>query len=88
MPLLAAAANAQVSNNTSLNGKYFFRQVALLTGTTASGPASISQTESAWGTLTFDGIGGFTVSGSQLTGTPLPPRFPDREPTRSTPADS
>ncbi len=69
---LAAAANAQVSSNTSLSGKYFFRQVALLTGTTASGPASISQTESAWGTLTFDGLGGFTVSASQLEGTTAP----------------
>jgi len=66
---LATAANAQVSGNTSLSGKYFFRQVALLTGTAASGPAAISQTESAWGTLTFDGLGGFTVSASQLAGT-------------------
>ena len=68
--LFATAANAQVSTNASLSGKYFFRQVALLTSATATGgSASISQTESAWGTLTFDGLGGFTVSGSQLAGT-------------------
>jgi uncharacterized protein (TIGR03437 family) len=67
--LFATAANAQVSTNASLSGKYFFRQVALLTSATpAGGSASISQTESAWGTLTFNGLGGFTVSGSQLAG--------------------
>jgi uncharacterized protein (TIGR03437 family) len=69
LAILATAADAQVSNNTSLNGKYFFRQVALLTGTAISGPASISQTESASGTLIFDGNGNFTVAGIQLTGT-------------------
>jgi uncharacterized protein (TIGR03437 family) len=69
LAVVATAASGQVSNNMSLNGKYFFRQVALLTGTATSGSASISQTESAWGTLIFDGNGGFTVSGSQLTGT-------------------
>jgi uncharacterized protein (TIGR03437 family) len=65
LAVLATAANAQVSGNASLSGKYFFRQVALLT----SGSTSINQTESAWGTLTFDGLGNFTVSGSQLEGT-------------------
>lgn len=63
--MLAAAANAQVSTNTALNGKYFFRQVALQTST----GATISQTQSASGTLTFDGNGNFTVTGQQLTGT-------------------
>src|ERR1700733_12821794 len=72
LAVFAAGANAQVSSNATLSGKYFFRQVALLTGTAASGEASISQTESAWGTLTFDGLGGFTVSASELAGTTSP----------------
>ncbi len=60
----------QVSTNASLSGKYFFREDALLTSATATGgSATMSQTESAWGTPTFDGLGGFTVSGSQLAGT-------------------
>ena len=68
--VVAAAANAQVSNNASLSGKYFFRQVVLLTTTSAAGgSASISQTQSAWGSLTFDGLGGLAVSASQLAGT-------------------
>src|ERR1700689_4719080 len=65
LALFAAAAYGQVSNNASLNGKYFFREVALQTST----GATVSQTQSASGTLTFDGNGNFTVSGQQLTGT-------------------
>lgn len=63
--LCAAAANAQVSTNASLFGKYFFRQVALETG---SG-ATVSQTLSAEGNLNFDGNGNFTVTGQQIAGT-------------------
>jgi hypothetical protein len=65
LALFATAANAQISNNATLVGKYYFRQVALLTGASAS----ISQTESATGTLTFDGNGNLTVAGMQLVGT-------------------
>src|SRR5277367_2531497 len=62
--LFAVAGHAQVSNNASLTGKYFFRQIALQTkGTT------VTQTQSASGTLTFDGNGNFTVSGQQITAT-------------------
>jgi uncharacterized protein (TIGR03437 family) len=64
LAVFAAAANAQVSNNASLSGKYFFRQVALLTSGTV-----VTQTESAWGTLTFDGFGNLTVAGLQMSGT-------------------
>jgi len=63
--ILAAEAHAQVSSNASLTGKYFFRQVALQTST----GATVSQTQSASGTLTFDGNGNFTMLGQQLTGT-------------------
>ena len=65
LALFAAAAYGQVSNNSSLNGKYFFREVALQTST----GVTVSQTQSASGTLTFDGNGNFTVSGQQITGT-------------------
>ncbi len=68
LALFAAAAHAQVSSNASLSGKYFFRQVALQT----SSGATVSQTLSAQGTLTFDGGGHFTVVGQQLTGTAGP----------------
>jgi len=68
--MLAAAAHAQVSNNASLTGKYYFREVALQT----SAGAAVSQTQSASGTLTFDGNGNFTVLGQQLTAaTPAAP---------------
>ena len=63
--VLTAAANAQVSTNATLNGKYFFRQVALQTGASVT----ISQTQSGSGTLVFDGNGTFTVNGIQLAGT-------------------
>jgi uncharacterized protein (TIGR03437 family) len=57
----------QISTNQSLNGKYFFRQVLLLTdGTTKP---NVTNTVSGSGTLTFDGNGNFTVSGQQISGT-------------------
>ena len=59
------SAQAQVSSNGSLIGKYFFRQVLLQT----SSGSTVSQTQSAWGTLTFDGAGNFAISGSQISGT-------------------
>src|SRR5712671_112094 len=63
--LLGTMAVAQVSNNQSLNGKYYFRQVLLLT----DGTANVTDTRSAGGTLTFDGNGNFTISAQQLIGT-------------------
>jgi uncharacterized protein (TIGR03437 family) len=63
--VLASAANAQITNTASLFGKYFFRQVALQTG---SG-ASVSQTQSAEGDINFDGFGNYTIAGRQLAGT-------------------
>lgn len=58
-------ADGQVSNNQSLIGKYFFRQVLLET----SGGSTVTQTASASGTLTFDGSGNVTINGMQLSGT-------------------
>src|SRR5258707_4473300 len=63
--LCAALAAAQVSNNQSLTGKYYFRQVLLVT----DGTANVTDTRSAGGTLTFDGNGNFSISAQQLIGT-------------------
>ncbi len=60
---LAGAARAQVTNTSALFGKYFFREVALQTSS-----ASVTQTLSAEGVLMFDGVGGYIVTGQQLSG--------------------
>src|SRR5437879_6096329 len=60
--LAAMLASAQVTSNQSLNGKYYFRHVMLIT----DGTASVTSTLTGSGTLTFDGKGNFTVSGQQL----------------------
>jgi uncharacterized protein (TIGR03437 family) len=65
---LGIAAFAQVSDNTSLTGKYYFRQVLLVT----DGTANVTDTRTGLGTLTFDGKGNFTISGQQLVGTTAP----------------
>ena len=62
---MGMTAFGQVSSTASLTGKYFFRQVLLVT----NGTAAVTATSSAFGSLTFDGKGGFTVSGQQLSGT-------------------
>jgi uncharacterized protein (TIGR03437 family) len=65
--LIATAAWGQISTNQSLSGKYFFRQVMLVTdGSTAP---NVTNTLSGEGTITFDGNGNFAVSGQQLSGT-------------------
>ena len=63
--LWAAGASAQVSSNQSLNGKYYFRQLMLIT----DGTTNIIDTRSAAGTLTFDGNGNVSMAGQQLVGT-------------------
>src|SRR5579872_2337786 len=62
---LGITAIAQVSDNTSLNGKYFFRHVLVVTDTNGN----VTDTRTGLGTLTFDGKGNFTISGQQLVGT-------------------
>jgi uncharacterized protein (TIGR03437 family) len=57
-------ASGQVSSDASLSSKYYFRQVLLIT----DGTANVTDTRSAYGTLSFDGKGGLTVSGQQLSG--------------------
>ncbi len=65
--LIAGAAWGQVSGSGSLNGKYYFRQVMIVTD--GSTTPNVTSTMSGAGTLTFDGNGNFTVSGQQLAGT-------------------
>jgi len=65
---VAGLAPAQVTSNSSLNGKYNFRQVLLVT----DGTASVIDTRTGSGTLSFDGNGNFTFSGQQLVGTAPP----------------
>lgn len=65
--LVASAAWGQVAGNGSLNGKYYFRQVMMVTDGSAT--PNVTSTLSGEGALTFDGNGNFTVSGEQLIGT-------------------
>src|ERR1700692_2224669 len=57
----------QVSTNQSLNGKYFFREVMLLTDGSTS--PNVTNTMSGSGTVTFDGNGNYVFAGQQLVGT-------------------
>src|SRR6266446_3525612 len=66
--LAATLASAQVASNQSLNGKYNFRHVLLIT----DGSANVIDTRTGSGTLTFDGNGNFTVGGQQLVGASPP----------------
>jgi len=54
---------AQVINNASLTGKYGFREVVL---------AASNQVQTLFGTLTFDGKGGYTYAGQLLSGASAP----------------
>jgi len=63
--MLAAGASGQVSSNQSLSGKYYFRQMLLVT----DGTANVVDIRSASGTLTFDGNGNLSMTGQQLVGT-------------------
>jgi uncharacterized protein (TIGR03437 family) len=65
--LSATVAWGQISNNQSLSGKYFFREVMLVTdGSTAP---NVTNTMSGEGTITFDGNGNFATTGQMLSGT-------------------
>jgi len=63
----ATAAWGQLSTNQSLSGKYFFRQVMLLTDGSTS--PNVTNTMSGEGSITFDGNGNYAVTGQQLSGT-------------------
>jgi uncharacterized protein (TIGR03437 family) len=67
LAVLAAGglASAQTLNNQSLSGKYFFRYVSL--GTDASG--NLTDPRSLIGTITFDGSGHCSYTGTEVIGT-------------------
>jgi len=67
MAASAGVCRAQISSNQSLNGKYFFRQVMLVTDGSTS--PNVTNTISGEGSITFDGNGSFAVSGQQISGT-------------------
>jgi uncharacterized protein (TIGR03437 family) len=69
MLAFAGITPAQVSNNASLTGQYYFRQVLLITD---SSGINVVDTRSGWGTLNFDGSGAFTINGQQLVGGAAP----------------
>ena len=57
---------AQTLNNQSLKGNFYFRHVSL--GTDGVNPGNLTDARSLFGSITFDGIGGYTYIGQQLTG--------------------
>lgn len=57
---------AQTLNNQSLKGNFYFRHVSL--GTDGVNPGNLTDARSLFGTITFDGINGYTYIGQQLTG--------------------
>ncbi len=69
--LLPMGGHGQTLDNTSLNGKYFFRHI--LFQTDASG--AISRPSSLSGSITFDGLGKTAVQGQQTVGTASPVNF-------------
>ena len=56
-------ASSQVLTNQYLNGKYYLRQVSLVVGSDGT-----TQAQSLLATVTFDGAGGYTFTGQQVTG--------------------
>jgi uncharacterized protein (TIGR03437 family) len=65
--LFGQTATWDTSGNGMLNGKYYFRQVAYaLSAMPANG--SLSDAVSLYGTVTFDGIGGYTMAASVADG--------------------
>ena len=63
-------ADAQTLNNQSLSGKYYFRHLSL--GTDGVHPGSLPDPRTLTGTLIFDGKGGYSFTGQQLTGVGAP----------------
>jgi uncharacterized protein (TIGR03437 family) len=57
---------AQTLSNQNLKGNYYFRHVSL--GTDGVNPGNLTDARSLFGSITFDGTGGYTYIGQQLTG--------------------
>lgn len=63
--ILCALLPAQTPSNKSLTGTYWYREVLLAA-------ANASQIQTAYGSMTFDGNGNYTLTFTQLTGTNAP----------------
>ncbi len=57
---------AQTLSNKDLKGNFYFRHVSL--GTDGVNPGNLTDARSLFGSITFDGSGGYTYIGQQLTG--------------------
>src|SRR5438270_13305242 len=66
--LFVSSIPAQIVNNQSLNGKYFFRHVSL--GTDAGG--NLTDARSLLGAITFDSAGHYSFTGQLVTGAGAP----------------
>lgn len=66
--LMAAGATGQTLNNQTLAGNYFFRHLLF----TTDNSANIADIRSLWGTMQFDGKGGYSFSGQSAAGTAGP----------------
>jgi len=64
MVLVASVLPAQSLNNQALNGKYFVRQISVVT----NDHGSLTDALSLLGTITFDGNGHYTFTGQRLEG--------------------
>ena len=62
---------SQSLSNSSLNGKYFFRHLMLLTN--SAGAAT--EVRTAYGSITFSGSGAYSYTGSQIIGPGAPAAF-------------
>jgi uncharacterized protein (TIGR03437 family) len=69
--LSAGSVYSQSLSNGSLNGKYFFRHLMIL-GNTAG---SVSEIRTAYGSITFNGAGAYTFTGSQIIANAAPAAF-------------
>jgi hypothetical protein len=61
----AVAALPQALGNAALSGRYFFRHVQFST----DGSGNVTDARSALGAITFDGAGGYSITGQQVIGT-------------------
>ena len=60
----ASGMTGQTLNNQALAGNYFFRHLLFTTGNFAN----VTDIRSLWGTMQFDGKGGYTYSGQSAAG--------------------
>ncbi|MFN0106244.1 MAG: hypothetical protein ACKV2U_29655 [Bryobacteraceae bacterium] len=69
--LSAGSVCSQSFSNASLNGKYFFRHLLIVANTAGA----VSEMRTAYGTITFNGSGAYSYTGSQIIGSGAPAAF-------------